>query len=157
MTKQEMIDKVNAKIKEKYSKLIVELNKDLVYTPEVDGTIESPGFSITPGGGNLIEGKSEVQLVAPARLQVGLVKKPVVEPIYRIEIPFHDIQYGLESNESYLESLLDFVFNQAINNYNFTFGGPKKVRYGTAYLFLPQVEDYRDDFLITFKGYFAKD
>ena len=154
MTKQEMVDKVNQFIKTNYAKDIADLNKNIILTPVIEGGIDAPGFKITAGGGTLVKTEGQ-ELNPPAELKVELSKKPVIRPTYRIMLPFDEVSFAC-TNEGYMKTLLDFVVSQAVSNYNFTFGGPEVTRYGVAYLFLPQVEDFRDDFLITFKGEYAQ-
>lgn len=156
MNKQEMVDKVNQFIKASYSKLITDLNKNVIINPkEADGSTMAPTFKIGPGGGTLVKSTDkEAQLNPPAELKVELAKLDTIQPVYRIVLPFDEVNYTC-INEGYMKTLFDFVMSQAIANYNLTFGGPDVTRFGEAYLYLPQVEDYRDDFLITFKGSYA--
>lgn len=154
MTKQEMIDRVNQFIKTTYSKQIAEMNANVIITPVIEGGIDAPGFKITSGGGTLVKAEGQ-DLNPPAELKVELSKKSVIQPTYRIMLPFDEVSFAC-TNEGYMKTMFDFVMSQAVSNYNYTFGGPEVTRYGVAYLYLPQVEDFRDDFLITFKGQYAQ-
>jgi hypothetical protein len=154
-SKDEMIQQVNAFIKTTYSKAVVELNKNVILnSAETDGRTQAPTFKLTSGGGCIIKNKEEKELASPAELVVELDFLDTIQPMYRITLPFDEVSYAC-TNPGYMKTLFDFVFTQAVANYNLTFGGPDVTRFGEAYLYLPQVEDYRDDFLITFKGQYA--
>jgi len=154
MTKNDMIYELNSFIKTNYAKQIADLNKAVITTPVIEGEIEAPGFKITPGGGTLIKGLNVTVLNPPAELKVELSKKSVLIPTYRIVLPFDEVSFAC-SNAGYMKTLIGFTLNQAVSNYNFTFGGPEVTRYGEAYLFLPEVSDYKDDFLLTLQGKYA--
>jgi len=154
MTKQEMVEKINKFIKDRYSKQINEINKSVVHTEVVDNKILAPGFKITSGGGaKLIGGKGD--LPEPAKLEVGMEYRDSIKPVYRIILPFEEMEVACR-NESYLVQIMDFTLSQAITNYVYTFGSTDKIRYGQAYLNLPIVEDYQDDFLLTLTGEYVE-
>lgn len=154
-TKNEMVEQVNAFIKANYSKAIVELNTNVIINSSgEDGKTQAPTFKITSGGGCVLKNKEDKELTAPAELIVELDFLDTIQPLYRIAMPFDEVSYACV-NPGYMKTLFDFVFSQAVANYNLTFGGPSVTRFGEAYLYLPQVEDYRDDFLITFRGQYA--
>jgi hypothetical protein len=154
MTKQEMLDKINKFISDKYSKQISELNKSVVITEVVDNKILAPGFKITSGGGaKIVGGKGE--LSPPAKLEVGMEYRDAIKPVYRIILPFEEMEVACR-NENYLTQLMNFTLAQAISNYVYTFGPTDKIRYGGAYLKLPFVEDYQDDFLLTLTGEYVE-
>ena len=155
MTKQEMIDKLNLFIIDNYAKQIGELNKAVIFTPTENGKISAPGFEITAGGGNLIKGEVSIELQPPAVLRVTLVAKDVMRPLYRILLPFEEMDVAC-NNDAYLAQIMNFVLSKAISNYIHTFGPIERVRYGLSYLNIPEVSDYHDDFLITFTGEYVE-
>jgi hypothetical protein len=149
-----MVEKINKFIKDRYSKQINEMNKSVVLTEVVDNKILAPGFKITSGGGaKIVGGKGE--LTPPAKLEVGMEYRDAIKPVYRIILPFEEMEVACR-NESYLVQLIDFTLSQAITNYVYTFGPTDKIRYGQAYLKLPIVEDYQDDFLLTLTGEYVE-
>lgn len=153
-----MFEKLQKQFNERYTKLFASLNVNVYPCENLDnGIFKTPSVSIGQGGGNLISLETEVsELVPPALANVNIKMKYGISPIYRINIPFNECSIAADKPE-YFAYLFDNILDIAIKNYNTTFGGIDKVRFGEYYCkaIITPSTNIEGDVLLTLKGHFA--
>lgn len=133
MTQQELLANLNKYFIKRYSEKFNELNKNLYITPVVEDTFEVPVPVLGPGGGTMVIGrKGAFKLEKPAIVKVEHKRMEAAAAIYRIAIPRYEAEIAAGKPE-YFNYLFDNIIHKAIANYNVTFGGPDKIRFGTSY------------------------
>jgi hypothetical protein len=109
------------------------MNKNVYLSEQVEGLFfKVPSVTVGGGGGTIAINKEVFQLNPAAKVAVNSKTKQCINAVYRIEIPYNECAIAAE-NESYFNYLFDAVMNQAIPNYNATFGGSDKLRWGNYY------------------------
>ena len=129
MTTLEKLDKL---FKERYSEKLENLNKNIYIIPIVEGTFEVPVPTLGGGGGTLLTGNVAAKLNPPAVARVENKRVESVTAVYRIAVTRYEADIAADKPE-YFNYLFDAIVNKAIANYNATFGGENKVRFGTNY------------------------
>jgi len=133
MTQQELLKTLDKLFIERYSEKFVELNKNVYTVINEEGTYEVPVPTLGPGGGTLANGSpTAVKLEPPAVVKVQHKRMEAANAIYRIAVPRYECEVAAKKPE-YFNYLFDSIVNKAIDNYNATFGGSNKVRFGTNY------------------------
>jgi hypothetical protein len=133
MTQKELFETLDRLFIERYSKTFAELNKNIYTTALEEGTFEVPVPTLGLGGGTLALGSPEsLKLEPPAVVKVQHKRMEAANAIYRIAMPRYECEVAASKPE-YFNYLFDSSVNKAIVNYNSTFGGPDKVRFGTTY------------------------
>lgn len=133
MTQQELLSTLDRLFIERYSKQFAELNKNIYTTVLEEGTFEVPVPTLGPGGGTLITGAEGAhKLEPPAVVRVQHKRMEAANAIYRIAVPRYECEVAAVKPE-YFNYLFDSIVNRAIANYNATFGGIDKIRFGKTY------------------------
>lgn len=135
MTQQELLSNLDRLFIERYSKSFAELNKNIYITLLEEGTFEVPVPTLGPGGGTLVTGAGDggvYKLESPAVVKVQHKRMEAANAIYRIVVPRYECEVAANKPE-YFNYLFDSVIYKAIINYNSTFGGDNKIRFGTSY------------------------
>lgn len=133
MTLEEMLASLDKQFIARYGQKINDLNRNLYVVPETEGTFDVPVPTLGGGGGTVTTGKPEAfKLERPAVVKVEHKRMEALTSVYRIAVPRYECEIAAEKPE-YFNYLFDIVVNKAINNYNHTFGGDNKVRFGQVY------------------------
>jgi len=153
-----MFEKLNKLFKERYNKLFASMNVNVYPCENIgNGIFNTPSVSIGQGGGNLISLEKEGDLlVPPALVTVSTKLKYGMSPVYRLNIPFNECSIAADKPE-YFAYLFDNMLDTVIKNYNTTFGGVDKVRFGESYCLasLEVSEEADGNVILTLKGLFA--
>lgn len=133
MTQQELLANLDKLFIQRYAEKFAELNENVYTTINEEGTYEVPVPTLGPGGGTLALGNpSAFKLEPPAVVKVQHKRMEAANAIYRIAVPRYECEVAAQKPE-YFNYLFDNVVHKAIANYNATFGGSDKVRFGTTY------------------------
>ena len=158
MDRNEVTEKINKLFNTRYSKQLVELNKNVYPCAITDaGSYEAPMIAVGPNGAIQLDltKKDVVELPTPALVKVELTLLKGIKTVYRVVLPYNEMEIAAR-NESYFNYLMDAVLSKALGNYAATWGGPDVVRFGQAYVEIPDgFKDYGDDYLMTLQGSWA--
>lgn len=164
MTKrEENLQSLNTQFNVRYKDLFLELNKFVHLTEQIESLFfKVPSISLGTGGGTLAFSKDAFQLNPPAKVTVNSKTKECAQAVYRIQIPYNECSIAAD-NSAYFNYLFDSIMNQAVANYNKTFGGSDKLRWGKHYCVAstegkPPFYDFDDEYLeIRLYGLWASD
>jgi len=141
MTQQELLSTLSKLFIERYAKIFVNLNINVYNTPNEEGTFEVPVPTLGPGGGTQALGKQEgFKLEVPAAVKVQHKRMEAANTVYRISVPRYECEIAANKPE-YFNYLFDSTIQKALDNYNNTFGGIDKVRFGSTYCNYVQKEN----------------
>lgn len=156
MTKEQLIE-FNRMFTARFSKRLVELNKNVYLSAEKDGAVfEVPVITLGKGGGTIIEPRlANPKLNLPARVSLISQDVDAFQIVYNMEIPQEEAAIAAEKPE-YFNYLMDTVFEKALGNYRLTVGDEHKVRFGSYYLQVPEMQlTAEHSVLLTFRGKWA--
>lgn len=127
-----LVENLNKKLTEKFSKSIADFNKNVYVSARLDnGNYECPVVGITTGG-TALEAKLE-KLPAPAVVSVVQKQTTPVNAVYRLAIPVSEAEIA-DTNPKYFDYFFTKVLRQALANYAGTTGGPEELRFGSEYV-----------------------
>jgi hypothetical protein len=103
-------------------------------------------------GGGSINKIDSYQKPDAARVEISLTEASGVIALYRIFIPASECETAAK-DVKYFNFLFDSLLEQAIGNYNLTFGGAERARFGDFYVMgeINYVDDSNIELLLTGK------
>jgi len=134
MTKrEENLQALNSQFNARYKDLFLEMNRFVQLSEQTDGLFfKVPSVVLGGGGGTLAFNKEVFDLNPAAKVSIDTRVKECVQAVYRIQIPYNECSIAAE-NSAYFNYLFDNIMTQAVANYNKTFGGSDKLRWGKHY------------------------
>lgn len=128
----ELIDSLNKKFKEVFSKDLAELNKSMYPAAKLDnGNYEAPVITLGLGGGTVVKEAGQ-ELNPPTSLKVELKEVESFEIVYRIAISRSETEIA-DKNPAYFTYLFKTVLSKALMNYSITVGKAENIRFGSHY------------------------
>ncbi len=132
---QEKIDKLTSMFKGRYSKLFLELNKN-VYPAALTqaGTYEAPAINLGSGGFVVVPEKADAfQLPPPAVVDISTLAHKATLSVYRVAIPTAELNIALEKPE-YFNYLMDRVLGESIARFReMSKTNENVLRFGTCF------------------------
>lgn len=133
MNNDEMLVKLNSMFNKRYGQRIADMNRNVYISQKENGMYDVPVPILGEGGGTVVmEHEDAVKLNSPAVATVKNKKMYAMTCVYRIALSRNECEVAVNKPE-YFNFFFDTIINKAINNYNHTFGGEDKVRFGTVY------------------------
>lgn len=131
-----MLDKLNKRFIERYSKQLETLNNNVFRAAKDDnGNYEVPLWAVGDGGSTVVEGAEagSINLNPPARASVTnrKVKSKII--FYRVAIPMSEALIAADKPE-YFDHMFDRILSQALINYEKLVGPATISRFGDCYM-----------------------
>lgn len=142
-----MIQSLTEQFNKRYGNKFAEMNKNVYIASLTEGTFEIPVPTLGEGGGTVSVGKVPIKLVTPAFASVTHKRMEALYAVYRVAIQRSEAEIAANKPE-YFNYLMDSIVQKAVINYNSTFGGIDKVRFGITYC-TPYKEDGKSVFYET--------
>lgn len=155
----ELVEKLNKKFVESYSKLVADLNKNIYPAAKQDsGNYEAPIITIGPDGGALMTEEGKIDIPTPAKVSVELKEVKPFAIIYSLAIPRSEAEIA-DTNPAYFKYLFDKILEKALANYQATVGGPEHLRFGSHYvkMELLNIKDGADQIELRLNGAWASE
>jgi len=159
-----LLESLNKKFIEGYSKLIADMNVNIYLSPKNDaGNYESPTVAITAGGGARM--KKDTELPTPAQVLVEVKELEAFEIVYRLVLPRPELEIA-DKNPAYFKYFFNKVMEKALSNYATTVGGADQLRFGSHYVKVEllnfvrpgtMIVDDSDYFELRFSGSWSSD
>lgn len=132
---QEKIDKLTSMFKARYSKLFMDLNKNVYLAALTEnGTYEAPSINLGVGGFTNVQASPDpVELAVPAVVDISTVAHKSTLSVYRVAIPAAELSIAHEKPE-YFNYLMDRVLGEAIVRYReMSKTNENVLRFGTCF------------------------
>lgn len=130
------LKKLNEFFEARYARELDSLNAKINKAEkDAAGNYRVPTFRLSDEGFTQVVGPpSAFQLNVPAVLRTEDVWMKPIQTIYRILIPYSELEIGLERDPAYLVHLMDTTVGQAVDRYRTALGDENVTRFGETYL-----------------------
>ncbi len=163
--RQKNLNKLNEFFERRYGKELDSLNGKINKAETDDnGNFRVPTFIVSDAGFTQIVGKpSAFKLNAPAVVRTDDAWVEPLMTVYRLVLPYSELEIGLERDPGYLTHFMDTIIKQAIDRWRIALGDENVTRFGDVYLEWRRPEsgkaflDVPDGFELRFYGLWASE
>lgn len=142
-----LLKELNQKLQERYSGVLVDLNKHLQVVQEIDGDNNTKMFNIPT---------FELEVVAndTGKALISFKQAEQLNASYKVQISTSELTVA-NANKPYFDYMMDSILNKAIPMYQKTYGNFDVYRFGTNYLTF-SFKEIETDLYLVLEGKFAK-